>query len=223
MYLGSKALCEKYYKRYHIDEWFSYNIQPHIELHIYEKGDFICCEDGFPSHLFFLVEGRTKIYTTHSNGKVSLIEFNSPLTLFGEMEFVGTRKTSIPVQAMEKCICIAVRLEQCRNLLLNDATFLFHLSKYLADRTIKNARNFVSNQAHSLEERLCNFILTAETNGVFSVKLAEASEFLGVSYRHMQRAIANLCNQNVLSRSKEGYVIQDYPYLQEHSKTSSSI
>ncbi len=223
MIINNPLVRKEYFDRYQIQEWFSFNITPWLELCHFKRGEHLCNENEITSCLYFLVEGRTKIYTTHRNGRISLIEYNAPVSIIGEMELIGTRQKTIAVQALEDCYCIMIRLHECRRQILNDPVFLLRLSQYLSERTVRNTRNFVANQAHPLEERLCAFILTAQINGCFTEPLTESSEYLGVSYRHMQRVIAKLCNANILTRCREGYQITDMNYLVEHSSPFSTV
>ena len=223
MRINNKNEKDAYLKKYSIHEWFSFDITPYTDLCSFEKGEYLCFEGNPACNLYFLVKGRTKAYTTHRNGHISLIEFNSPVSIIGEIELLGIRKTTIAVQALESCVCISIRIDKCKKQLLNDPCFLLHLNQYLGKRIIFNTTNFVANQSLPLEERLCSFILSAQVNGFFCEKLTETSEYLGVSYRSIQRVIAKFCNQKIRLRTKCGYLIKDSDYLKKHSQTPSVL
>lgn len=219
----NQNLKEMYWKQCELDNWFSFDALPFSYLCSFSKGEFICFEGEPIPSLYFLVEGRTKAFTTHSDGHISLIEYNSPLSIIGEMELIGTREHVIAVQAMEPCICISFSFNLCHEKLLTDSAFLLQLSRYLSIRVRRNTQNFVSMQAHPLEQRLCTFILSVSVDGCFSERLTETAEYLGSSYRHMQRIVENLCHKQVLTRTRKGYMINDFSYLEEHSLPDTTL
>lgn len=218
-----KTMKNYYFQKYPLSQWFSFDITPYMELHSFKKNTFICKEDQPMSHLYLLLEGRTKVFTTHDNGKISIIEFNGPMSLIGEMELIHTRSTTVAVQSTQDTVCIGIPLAGCYNQILSDPVFLLKLGQYLGQRIVSNTRNFVSNQAYPLKNRLSAFLVENHPDGIFNEKLAEVSDYLGVSYRHLQRVIAELCNLNVLKRVNDGYEIIDPEYLLHHKNMHSSV
>ncbi|GAB6086644.1 helix-turn-helix domain-containing protein [Alkaliphilus crotonatoxidans] len=47
--------------------------------------------------------------------------------------------------------------------------------------------------------------------------MTELATFLGVSYRHLNRVIKNLCVRGLIKRTREGLKILDYEKLKEMS------
>ncbi len=72
-------------------ELFSFDVRPFLEERVFAPGEFILREGSFPQHLYFLTQGRAKIYTTHKNGKVSLLNFPAAPDLIGDMELLEVR------------------------------------------------------------------------------------------------------------------------------------
>ena len=56
-------------------ELFGFDIRPYTELHRFQAEEHILCEGSRPEFLYYLINGRTKLYLTHGNGRVTLINF----------------------------------------------------------------------------------------------------------------------------------------------------
>lgn len=129
-------------------------------------GDFIVKEGHPPSYLFYLAQGRAKLYSTLANGRVSLIDFFAAPCFIGEIELVDMDHEPRAVQAIEACWCLALPIKQFRAPLLNDATFYV----IFALRSVKNYRNIISltqNQSFPLINRLAAFILLTQHCDVY--------------------------------------------------------
>ena len=48
---------------------FSFPIEEFIEVHEYKRDEWIIQEGMSPDFLFYVIEGKAKIYVTHQNGK----------------------------------------------------------------------------------------------------------------------------------------------------------
>ena len=53
--------------------------------------------------------------------------------------------------------------------------------------------------------RLARYIHSTRRGDMFEERLTEAAEYLGVSYRHLQRIIAKFCADGLLERVRGGY------------------
>ena len=66
---------------------------------------------------------ESKIYMSHKNGKVSLINFIQAPSFIGELGLIGVENITKSVEVLEDCVCLALPLKDCQQLLLQDATF----------------------------------------------------------------------------------------------------
>lgn len=82
--------------------------------------------------LFYVTEGKAKIYVTHQNGKVSLLNFINAHDYIGEMELLNDVYYTKGIQAATKTVCLVLPFSQCRTRLLEDAKFLRELTKFLS-------------------------------------------------------------------------------------------
>lgn len=182
---------------------FSFNVLPYVELHSFQKKEMICNEGIDLPYLYYLISGKAKIYMSHKNGKVSLINFIQAPSFIGELGLIGVESVTKAVEVIEDCICLALPLKDCQHLLLQDATFLQKLCKFIGEKTITRTENYAKNYSYPFENRLAAFILLTEQNNCYTEKHTEASEYLNVSYRHLLYVLNQFCQQNYLKKRRK--------------------
>jgi CRP-like cAMP-binding protein len=193
---------------------FSFDIQPYVEIHTFQKKEILCQEgEQFP-YLYYLLAGKARIYMSHKNGKISLINFVEAPAIIGELGLVGVETLAKGIEAMEPCVCLAVPLNTYQHLLLQDVHFLLRLCKILGEKTITRTEKYAKSYNFPFENRLAAFILLTEQNGCYLEKHTEASEYLNVSYRHLLFVLNRFCRQKWLIKDGRKYRIQDRAQLQ---------
>ena len=58
-----------------LNRFFEFDICPFTTKVVFESGSHILQEGSEPDYLYYLVEGRAKLFLSHENGRVSLISF----------------------------------------------------------------------------------------------------------------------------------------------------
>ena len=213
--LHNSDRLNEYYNHFPLPDFFSFDIQPYTSVVEFESEEDILKEGEYPDYLYYLIDGRAKLFLSHSNGKISLINFLNAPCFIGEMELLETQKMANGVKAITKCTCFAIHTYQCKNMILNDTKFLRYLCRFLSQKAIGNTYNYSQNQSYPLEVRLAKFILSTSYNGVYREKHTEVSEFLGVTYRHLLYVVASFVKRGYLRKTKYGYYIQDTDALRE--------
>lgn len=214
----SEPLRSQYIDLYNIQSYFSFPIKPYIQVHQFKRGEFIYKEGSIPEYLYLLVEGKAKLYITHENGKVSLLNFIEAPSFVGELELLNAEKYSIGVQTSTKVICFAIPMHSCKEKLLEDPVFLRHLSIFLSKKTHLLSYKSVQTQIYPLENRLASFILMSAENDFYKEKHTEVSEYLGVSYRHLLHVLSHFCKANLIKKHERGYIILDKERLLQLAK-----
>lgn len=202
-------LRDVYIEQYPINQFFSFDIIPYLTVHQFEKGEFIFKERSHPEYLYYMIEGKAKLYVTHKNGKVSLIDFITSPCFMGEIELLDSNRVSKGIQTVTKTICLAIPIQQCKKRLLTDVIFLREVCMFLSDKEMKVTAKYTQNQVYPLENRLAAFILLSSDQGFYKEKHTEICEFLGVSYRHLLYTLAAFCEAGILVKQNRGYVIQN--------------
>jgi CRP/FNR family transcriptional regulator, putaive post-exponential-phase nitrogen-starvation regulator len=207
-----------YIEKYPIESLFSFPITPYIQVCQFERGEFIFKEGSQPDYMFYLVEGKAKLYVTQKNGKVSLLNFLHAPTFMGEIELLNAERYTRGIQTATQVICLAIPIHACKDKLLKDATFLKYLCIFLSEKQTMITSRYAQDQAFPLVNRLAAFILLSADEDNYKEKHTEVCEYLGVSYRHLLHVLAQLCESNIIEKQGRGYKIRDKERLQELAK-----
>lgn len=88
VYKGEKK--QQYLEKNSIAHLFSFNVEEFIEVHEYQRDEWIIQEGKRPDFLFYVISGAAKTYVTHQNGKVSLNNFISANDYIGKWNYYMT-------------------------------------------------------------------------------------------------------------------------------------
>ncbi len=188
---------------------FGIDISPYVTVREFEPDEFIIREGERPAYLYYMTEGRAKLFLSQENGRVSLINFIEAPCFIGEMELLDEKRLPQGVKAISLCKCYQIQISECRNLLLQDTKFLRYLCTFLNEKVTQNTNNYMRNQSYSLKVRFADFILKMSVKGFYREPHTEAAEFLGVTYRHLLYVLAEFVREGILEKTKQGYFIAD--------------
>lgn len=210
-----KNLLEFYIKKYQLNKYFSNSKIFDFTILEYEPNEYICTYGSTLKYLYFFLEGKAKTYTTLSNGKSLLHCFCTPISILGEIELVTNIPTCTNVMALTNVVCIGIPLITQHELLLNDITFMKFISCELAKKLNRFSNNSSNNLLNPVEKRLASYIISTESNNIFSSNLTEVAELLGTSYRQLLRVLNKLCSSELLYKKNNIYIIKDKNKLLE--------
>ncbi|QCR31055.1 transcriptional regulator YeiL [Lysinibacillus sp. SGAir0095] len=205
VYKGEKK--RRYLENHPIEALFGFQVEEFMEVHEYQRDEWIIQEDRRPDFLFYVLEGTAKIYVTHQNGKVSLINFIHADDYIGEMELLNDVYYTKGIQASTKTICFALPFNRYRKQLMEDAKFLRELTKFLSAKATHRAAKYSQSLAFPLENRLADFILQTADAGIYKEKHITVCDYLGVSYRHLLHVLKQFCDKNYLQKEGRNYQI----------------
>ena len=115
----NKDLLDKYISTTGISRLFSQDISNLLELFSLEKGDFLINEGECSDYLFFLVNGKLKVFSHSTSGKIMSLSLFNSFQIIGETCSLWNKPPTASVQATCKTYCIGISM-QYRDLLLND-------------------------------------------------------------------------------------------------------
>jgi CRP/FNR family putative post-exponential-phase nitrogen-starvation transcriptional regulator len=197
------------YLQHSIARLFSFPVEQMLEVHEYKRDEWIIHEGRRTDYLFYVIEGKAKIYMTHQNGKVSLLNFVHANEFIGEMELLHEVYYTKGIQAATRTVCLALPLHPCRSQLLEDTKFLRELTKVLSVKATFMAEKYSQILAYPLENRLADFILQTADEGLYKEKHVSVCDYLGVSYRHLLHVLAQFCEKGYLQKKGRHYLIKD--------------
>lgn len=208
---------EKLMMQYQISTRFRYcdEYRSYFYLIRFQKGEYIYRTDYQKQYLLFFLSGKIKVCSHLSNGKSLLVCFFTSFQVLGDLELFEMDTSGTTVQAVEPCICIALKTVNIRKRLMEDTLFLQFISKSLADKLNRSTLNNSINLLYPLENKLASYIYQVSANDLFSENLTQLSELLGTSYRHLLRVIKQFVEDGILEKAAAGYHIKDSGKLKE--------
>ena len=212
-------LINYYLNKYELSNFINKDLLQSIKLEQFNPGEFICTFNEDIHNIYFLVQGKAKVFTVSPNGKSLLLCFNTPLSLMGDIEVINNPKADCNVQALEDTYCLAIPFDRVRKYGLNDPIFLKFIITNLGEKLRKNTAYSSINMLYPLENRFASYlisILPSSQHSVLSVEIEgvnHIAELLGSSYRHLNRVIHNLSAKNIISKEKNIIKILDIKTL----------
>lgn len=199
---------------------FSKDYSSEFLLFEFQKNDFIIQEGFLNDYLFFLINGMAKCFTYSRNGKsqfISYVKFHESVGISGSM---WGNMPNCSVQAIEKCLCIALPLHNLREELLSDVIFLRYLCNELRKHLTENNRYLQVSQCTSVESKIAALLLASEVDGISHIDLSSTAEIAGTTYRHVLRILNKFCSNGVIKKKNKNYIITDQEYLRVCSEDS---
>lgn len=198
--------------RYHID----LNDLRGVHIAEYQAGEMICVQGQPLDSLLIVVSGRAKVCLFVENGRSLLLCFYNEGGIIGDLELMaGDDAAQTSVQAASDLTVIAIPIVVNRELLMTGNTFLRSMGAALAQKLKRSSRNGAYNMLYPIESRLCSYIELVHRDGMFDERLTEVAELLGVSYRHLLRALGALVRDGILAKGARGYALTDRKRLHE--------
>ncbi len=215
-----------YLHKFGLTELFSEELVKHMELFVFSKGELVCRKGCESKYIFLLVEGRLKTYNLYSNGRSLLISFNSPLSIFGDVELFSDLKFQCNVETLSESTLITVEAEKVRKYAGNDPDFLKFILRYVSDKLSEFNHLASLNLLYSLDSRLASYLLslindsdeTDQGQVVVIPKLIELAQMLGSSYRHLSRTINELISKDIIEKDRSKVTVKDISKLKELSQ-----
>lgn len=187
-----------------IQYYFSNQMLDMAKIREYKNNEYITQATKPLDQLFFLLQGRAKIYVTHENGKKNLLQFLTVGDFIGDLTAVGAEKVPKDVLAIGNTVCLAIPMKEIQK---SDGSFFKKIAQYIGEKLLVRMEHFSRNQSYELKYRLAEFILQAEMNDIYHEKHVEIAEYLGVSYRHYTHVLNKITEEGYLIKQGKDYLI----------------
>jgi CRP-like cAMP-binding protein len=204
-------------KNHQLEAVFNEEMMANLALYKFEKGQHIC-RQGEPSDvLYFLVEGKVKIYTSSVEGKTLILSFKTHLDVIGDIEYVQEIATINTVEAVSPVVMIGVPYDVLKKHASNHVPLLQFLLKAITKKFYMKSNAMNMNVLYPVEVRLASYLLSVtfdvkepQVNGKISTRsLTDIANLIGTSYRHVNRVIQKLCADEILERKEKFVRIKD--------------
>jgi CRP-like cAMP-binding protein len=219
--INSPNLLRKYIELYNIQSIFSENLEDHMNLYQFKKGEYLFTSSEKVSYFFLLVSGGAKVVLNLENGKSILIDYSKPLEMLGEMEIINNQYSKYDIIAMEDSTVIGIPMEAFSKLIDNDPIFWKHLYSSSLDKLQSTVTSNIISSSYSFEHVLANYLIThsvekADEIVVESASFNDLSQLLGTSYRHLNRVLKKFIQNGLIKKDKRRIIITNYEKLSEY-------
>ena len=205
------------YSHYFFTSFFSSDITTYSKLVIYEEDEWILPENEFLEQIWFLKQGRVKLYKD-TESRPRLVKVMEGPILLGEAEIFNHQKSMVGVQAIDDCTCYVVDLKGCREQLVEDVIFLKKICASFGNKLESKVDWLLRNHRVSIRRRVAAFIQFARNKLYFQESIFEQAEYLGVSENDILTVLSDFEKVGMLSRSGTGYHIINESLLQDYAE-----
>lgn len=208
---------QAYLQKHQLDYIFTEPLKPLLSLLSYDPGEHICSKGDPSSTLYVLVKGKLKIYTTSAEGRTLIISFKTPLELIGDVEYIQGTEMLNTVEAVSPVHMIAVPYRWL-NKYAKDHPPLLHFMLEIITQKFYRKSSFLSlNLMHPVDVRLASYLLSISydesdpqfTGQLDTINLVDTANFIGTSYRHLNRVIRKFCQEGLTERSSGAIIVKD--------------
>lgn len=209
-------MLEHYIQKYQLP--FDNTIISNLELKTYEAQQHIVRAGDNSVGFFLLVEGRYRVTTNEITGKSMLLRFCSPLSILGDLEWFQKTSIQSDVIAEQRCSFIFFSNSTYENYLKENSEFaqilLEELSYKLQTCTVSSRVNALA----SVEARFAAYLYTIHSQSKFGQQLLttnphEIASLIGTTPRHLNRVLKKLSEQQIITRHKDGLLVEDWTAL----------
>lgn len=209
--LNDPALMQHYINKYHLQDYFSFDLRSAAVLVRYEANEILGMSGRVVNTFSILVSGECIAYMITRSDKFHCECHYRDMHFMGMVGTLWNKPAINDIKALTPCLCLCFPAEIYRPILLNDVKFLRYAAEYMASHIRQNAAHF-----EPLETRLAAFILETEQDGVFRYNLTLCADLVETSYRHLLRTLHTFCAMGILKRKeKSSYLIADRSQLEE--------
>ncbi len=213
--LYKKELLRTYVNHPKIKSRFSEDLLSCFELFSFKKEDFIIRQGYCSEYLYFIVEGKTRVYFYTPSGSMTLLSFCDSYAPVGDSASLFNKEAFANVEAITDGYCIGISLIKYRSQLLQDPIFLRHTCETLGDKLHETNSMLANVFLESIEHRLAYYIVNTCRDNVFSANLSECSVIMRTSYRHLLRVINTFCENELLQKRGKDYIILEPELLKK--------
>ena len=182
----------------------------------YERCEWMLRAEEEIDYLYVMLSGKAKVCMSDESGRNLLLCYYISEGIMGDIELLMGRHEAISsVQAVSTVVCIGLPLSVYAPMLLSHLPFVLRAAKGLAIKLHDSVASTTEIILRPFETRLCEYLLQSAQSGVFSERLIDVAEQLGVSYRHLLRSLKALCDKGLLEKRADGYHLLDEVRLRE--------
>jgi len=221
--INDNQLRDRYYEERGIQKYFTDDMMSSLTLIRFNKSELICNEGDNLENIYFIVDGKAKVFKTEENGKSLLLCLYRDFGLIGGMEYLSKSTCAGSIQAITETYCLCMDLSTITRCFDEDIRFVREIGTILAKSLARNAQNSSFNLLYPLENRLATYIYVSNEHNLFKENMTLLAELLGTSYRHLHRILVKFCDIGLLSKKGRNYEILDVKRLERMANQTINV
>lgn len=214
-------LLKHYIENFNIEDILDHEIINYAQIHFFEREEYILEAESNLEYYYLLVEGKIKITYLFENGKSMLLKFYKEFNSIGDLELLKNIPIRCNVEAVEDSYLIAIPIEILRKKYFDNVKFLHHLIDSLSEKLFATINNSSYNFVYPLINRLSSYLvehITDKNYIVLDSTFEEIAQFLGATYRHLNRTLKELESKSIINCEDKKIYILNEEKLRELSK-----
>ncbi len=195
------TLLSQYIAKHQIENIFDRDILGYAQLHLFHKDEFIYEAGNELSFYYLLVDGKVKVSYLFENGKSMFLKFYKDFNTLGDIELLKNIPILCNVETIDDAYLIAIPSHVLRDKYFNNIKFLQHLIDSLSEKLFATINNSSYNYVYPLVNRLSSYLVEHITDKNFIVlntSFEEIAQFLGTTYRHLNRTFKELEAKSII-------------------------
>jgi CRP/FNR family putative post-exponential-phase nitrogen-starvation transcriptional regulator len=217
----------KYILLYELSEILDKALIKELKLYRFKPGEYIVRAGEYPTHFYFYVQGKSKVFQLLENGKALLCRFYHPFEIVGDVEIFSGKQNVCNLQALTDVTCLGIPMNRIKKAAESNPKLLKMLCCSLGEKLASFNMISAVNQNYPLENRLASYLSAVSESGknneivireFYTNNLTELAELLGTSYRHLTRTIRKFRNEKIITKQGAKIGILDQRLLTSMAK-----
>ncbi|WP_226579814.1 Crp/Fnr family transcriptional regulator [Halobacillus litoralis] len=217
------ASVDTYIREYQLEALFPQGFRRNIKTYSFQKGDVLFTTGEELTELYFLVEGKIKIFTVTLEGRSLINRFKTPLALLGDVEYIRGTSVLNSVEAISDGVMLAASFADVKELEKSHPALVRFLLEKVAEKFYTASQATSMHMLYPVEVRLASYLLSISSDGEGTVfheemrteNLTELAEWIGTSYRHLNRVLKKMTSEAIIERKNGAIKIIDLDKLRE--------
>jgi CRP/FNR family transcriptional regulator, putaive post-exponential-phase nitrogen-starvation regulator len=212
---------DDYIKGTELGELFPAGFRKHLHVYSFEKGDVLFSTGDQLDELYFLMKGKIKIFTHTPEGKLLINRFKRPPALIGDVEYSRGSAVINSVEAVTDGEFLALPFKDLARLEGEHPAVIRFLFDTMAHKFYTEMHATSMHMLYPVEVRLASYLLSISEVGEGTVfhgemktaNLTELAEWIGTSYRHLNRVLKKMSADGIIGRENGSIKIKDLKRL----------
>ncbi|WP_413303620.1 cyclic nucleotide-binding domain-containing protein [Bacillus sp. 1P10SD] len=214
--IKDRAQLQSFIEEYQMESIFNQQLLPYLSLYSFEEGELICSQGEPSEYLYVLVKGKVKIYTNSAEGKTLILSFKTPLEVIGDLEYVQGIDFVNTVEAVSSVSMIGIHHRWLKKYAKDHSPFLQFLLEIITKKFHVKSKSMSLTIMYPVEVRLASYLMSVSLDESVSlnksqirINIKDTANLIGTSYRHLNRVIAQLCEDGLIERNKGLILVKD--------------